>query len=202
MKSFALLAFGLWAGTSAAESRYAPRVSLLSERGAFAQQAEDDVSQSSSQGLRRGSTHMEFWVSDIQVANMGVKLGGGAVYFTLMAGLEPGRDARFSFAAGVGGHMTLSRRLWVDLDVTGGAIQPVRNPLEGDGGNVLGQARLTLGVQLMSRLAVFAGPTYNAWFSWGASDFDAVTRLSFRESNPKPDQRLQHWPGVQVGLHI
>lgn len=202
MKSFALLAFGLWAGTATADSRYAPRLSLMSERGAFALQPGDDVSEPSSRGLRRGSTHMEFWLSDIQVANMGVKLGGGAVYFTLMAGLEPGRDARFSFAAGVGGHMTLSQRLWVDLDVTGGAVQPVRNPLEGDGGNVLGQARLMLGFQLMPRLAVFAGPTYNAWFSWGESDFDSITRLSFRESNPEPDQRLQHWPGIQVGLHI
>ncbi|NVJ09489.1 peptidase [Myxococcus sp. AM001] len=202
MKSFALLAFGLWAGTAAANSRYAPRLSLMGERGAFAQQGGEDVLEPTSRGLRRGSTHMEFWVSDIQVSNMGVKLGGGAVYFTLMAGLEPGRDARFSFAAGVGGHMTLSQRLWVDLDVTGGAVQPVRNPLEGDGGNVLGQARLMLGFQFLSRLAVFAGPTYNAWFSWGESDFDAITRFSFRENHPEPDQRLQHWPGIQVGLHI
>ncbi|MFP2964063.1 peptidase [Myxococcus sp. 1LA] len=202
MKSFALLAFGLWAGTASAESRYAPRLSLMGGQGAFAQQAGDDLPEQSSRGLRRGSTHMEFWVSDIQISNMGVKLGGGPVYFTLMAGLEPGRDARFSFAAGVGGHLTLARRLWVDLDVTGGAVQPVRNPLEGDGGNVLGQARLMLGFQLMPRLAVFAGPTYNAWFSWGESDFDSITRLPFRENHPEPDQRLQHWPGIQVGLHI
>ncbi len=203
MKSFALLAFGLWAGAASAESLSAHRFSLLdgSERS-FAQRAGDEVPEPPSRGLRRGTAHVEFWASDIQVANMGVKLGGGPVYLTLMAGLEPGRDARFNFAVGVGGHLTLAPRVWVDLDVTGGAVQPVRNPLEGDGGNVLGQARLMLGLQLLPRLAVFAGPTYNAWFSWGESDFDSITRLPITETNPKPDQRLQHWPGIQVGLHI
>ncbi|WP_044890189.1 hypothetical protein [Myxococcus hansupus] len=203
MKSFALLAFGLWAGAASAESLFAHRLTLLDGRErTFAQQAGDGAPESASRGLRRGSAHMEFWASDIQVANMGVKIGGGPIYLTLMAGLEPGRDARFNFAVGVGGHMTLARRLWVDLDVTGGAVQPVRNPLEGDGGNVLGQARLMVGFQLLPRLAVFAGPTYNAWFSWGASDFDSITRMPFSESNPEPDQRLQHWPGLQVGIQI
>jgi hypothetical protein len=78
----------------------------------------------------------------------------------------------------------------------------VQKPLEGDGGNVLGQARLMLGFQVLPRLALFAGPTYNAWFVWGQPDFDSVTRFPVTQSEPKPDQRLQHWPGLQVGLHI
>ncbi|MFP2913593.1 peptidase, partial [Pyxidicoccus sp. 3LFB2] len=153
-------------------------------------------------GLRRGKVHVELWASDIQVTNLAVKFGGGPFYLTLMSGFEPGRDARFSFGAGLGGHLTLGHRFWLDGDVTGGAVQPVQKPLEGDGGNVLGQARLMLGFQVLPRLAVFAGPTYNLWFVWGQPDFDSITRMSVSERQPEADQRVQHWPGLQLGLHI
>jgi hypothetical protein len=203
MKSLVLLASWLWAG--AAFAGQVPGVSLLTREAGgsrLAQTAGEPAPAPSARGLRKGKVHMELWASDIQVANLGVKLGGGPFYLTLLSGFAPGRDARFSFAAGLGGHLTLSHRLWLDMDVTGGAVQPVQKPLEGDGGNVLGQARLMFGFQIMPRLAVFAGPTYNAWFVWGAPDFGSVTRLPVSESRPKPDQRLQHWPGFQVGLHI
>ena len=194
MKSFALLASWLWAGAAAAGQF--PGASLL------AAEAGETAPVAHSSGLRKGKVHLELWASDIQVANLGVKIGGGPFYMTLLSGFAPGRDARFSFAAGLGGHLTLAHRLWLDMDVTGGAVQPVQKPLEGDGGNVLGQARLMLGFQVLPRLAVFAGPTYNMWFVWGQPDFDSVTRMSVRERRPKEDQRLQHWPGLQVGLHI
>lgn len=198
MKSFVLLAFGLWAGTAAAESRLAGRL-LLEADGTLAQEAGAAAAPG---GLRKGKVHAEFWGSDIQVANMAVKFGGGPFYLALMAGFAPGRDSRFSFGLGVGGHLNLARRLWLDMDVAGGAVQPVQKPLEGDGGNILGQARLMLGFQVLPRLAVFAGPTYNAWFVWGQPDFNVITRLPVRENQMEADQRLQHWPGFQVGLHI
>lgn len=198
MKSFVLLALWLWAGAAAAESRVAHRLSLEAD-GPLAQAAGEEAP---TRGLRRGKVHAEFWASDIQVANLAVKFGGGPFYFALMAGIAPGRDSRFSFGAGLGGHLNLAQRLWLDMDLTGGAVQPVQKPLEGDGGNVLAQARLMLGFQVLPRLAVFAGPTYNAWFVWGQPDFGSVTRLSVQETHPKEDQRLQHWPGFQVGLHI
>ncbi|HZI09828.1 MAG TPA: peptidase [Myxococcus sp.] len=199
MKPFVLLAFGLWAGTAAAGSQVAGRLPQVAD-GSLAQAAGEAAAPST--GLRRGKVHAEFWASDIQVANLAVKFGGGPFYLALMAGIAPGRDSRFSFGLGLGGHVNLARRLWLDLDVTGGAVQPVQKPLEGDGGNVLGQARLMLGFQVLPRLAVFAGPTYNAWYTWGQPDFGSITRLPVRESQPETDQRLQHWPGFQVGLHI
>ncbi|MCP3099174.1 peptidase [Myxococcus sp. K15C18031901] len=171
---------------------------------ALAQQAGETDPPPEQYGLRKGNVHMEMWASDIQLANLAVKVGGGPFYLTLLAGLEPGGhdDARFSFGLGLGGHIVVSHRFWVDLDVTGGAVQPVQKPLEGDGGNVLGQARVMVGFQILPRLAVFAGPTYNLWFVWGQPDFATVTRMSVSESRPKADQRLQHWPGLQVGLHF
>jgi hypothetical protein len=201
MKSFALLASWLWAGAAVA-GQFPGASRLAPEAGETRLAQEVGEPSGSSRALRKGKVHMELWASDIQLANLAVKIGGGPFYVTLMSGFEPGRDARFSFGAGLGGHLTLAQRLWLDGDLTGGAVQPVQKPLEGDGGNVLGQARLMLGFQVLPRLAVFAGPTYNLWFVWGQPDFDAITRLSVSASQPKPDQRLQHWPGLQVGLHI
>lgn len=201
MKSFALLASWLWAGAAAAGQF--PGVSLLAPEAGESRLAQAvGEPAASSRGLRRGKVHFEFWASDIQLANLAVKIGGGPFYFTLLSGFEPGRDARFSFAAGLGGHLTLAHRLWLNADLTGGAVQPVQKPLEGNGGNVLGQLRLMMGFQVLPRLAAFAGPTYNLWYVWGQPDFSSVTRMSVKESQPKPDQRLQHWPGLQVGLHI
>ncbi len=202
MKSFALLASWLWAGAAVAgQFPGATRLEPVAGASRFEQSAGGPEA-APSRGLRKGKVHVELWASDIQVTNLAVKFGGGPFYLTLLSGFEPGRDARFSFGAGLGGHLTLGHRFWLDGDVTGGAVQPVQKPLEGDGGNVLGQARLMLGFQVLPRLAVFAGPTYNMWFVWGQPDFDSVTRLSVSESQPKPDQRLQHWPGLQLGLHI
>ncbi|WP_426734079.1 peptidase [Myxococcus faecalis] len=203
MKPRALLALWLWAGAAVADVRAARPLAMEEGEGAFAQSA-DPGPEPERRGLRKGNVHMELWASDIQLANLAVKLGGGPFYLTLLAGIEPGSrdEARFNFGLGVGGHMVLSHRFWLDLDVTGGAVQPVQKPLEGDGGNVLGQLRLMLGVQVMPRFAVFVGPTYNAWLVWGQPDFASVTRMSVRESHPKADKRLQHWPGLQLGLHF
>ncbi|MFP2928789.1 peptidase [Pyxidicoccus sp. 3LG] len=202
MKSFALLASCLWAGAAVAGQLPVSFRPGPEAGGPRLAQLSGEPAPVSPGGLRKGKVHMETWASDIQFFNLAAKIGGGPFYMTVLAGIEPGRDARFSFGAGLGGHVTLARRLWLDMDITGGAVQPVQKPLEGDGGNVLGQARLMLGFQLLPRLAVFAGPTYNAWFVWGEPDFESVTRMSVQESQPKPDQRLQHWPGLQVGLHI
>lgn len=203
MKSFALLASWLWAGAAVAgDFPVTSRQESVASESRLAQDAGGPAAAAQSRGLRRGKVHVELWASDIQFANLAVKFGGGPIYLTLLSGFEPGRDARFSFGVGLGSHLTLSHRLWLDGDVTGGAVQPVQKPLEGDGGNVLGQARLMLGFQVLPRLAVFAGPTYNLWFVWGQPDFDSITEISVSESQPEPDQRLQHWPGLQVGLHI
>ncbi|NTX37536.1 peptidase [Myxococcus sp. CA033] len=204
MKPCALLALWLWAGAAAAEVGAARPLALVEGEGAFAQSASEPGLTPGRRGLRRGNVHMELWASDIQLANLAVKVGGGPVYLTLLAGIEPGsrNEARFSFGLGVGGHVVMSHRFWLDLDVTGGAVQPVQKPLEGDGGNVLGQARVMLGVQVLPRLAVFVGPTYNLWFVWGQPDFASVTRMSVSQSQPKADQRIQHWPGLQLGLHF
>lgn len=146
--------------------------------------------------------HLETWASDIQLLNVGVKFGGKSTYTTLMAGVGPDeRLQRYSLGMGLGGRVTLGQRFWVELDVTGGVVRLRGQPLLG-GANVLGQGRLMLGLQLFKHLALFAGPTYNTYFSWSEEDRHAPTTLPVRVYQVDPDITLQHWPGMQLGLRI
>ena len=146
--------------------------------------------------------HLETWASDIQLFNVGVKFGGKSTYTTLLAGIGPDeRLQRYSLGLGLGGRMSMGQRFWLELDLAGSVVRLRGQPLLG-GANVLGQGRLMFGLQLFKCLAVFAGPTYNAYFSWSDEDRHAPTLLPVRLYQVDSDITLQHWPGVQLGLRI
>ncbi|XXF75312.1 hypothetical protein P2318_19815 [Myxococcaceae bacterium GXIMD 01537] len=146
--------------------------------------------------------HVETWASDIQLINVAVKFGGKSTYTTVLAGVGPDdRLQRYTLGLGLGGHVRLSRLFWLDLDVTGSVVRQRGQALL-DGANVLAQGRLMFGFQLFEHLALFAGPTYNTYFSWSDEDRQAPTTQPVRVYQVDPDITLQHWPGLQVGLRI
>ena len=117
-------------------------------------------------------------------------------------GLGPDdRFQRFSLGLGVGGHIPLGSRFWVDVDAVGSQVLSTDSPFSSKSNNLLTQARAMLGFQVMPRLAVFGGPTYNAWFTWGEPGFAKLTTLSVK-SHSGTDSRVQHWPGFQLGVRI
>ena len=151
---------------------------------------------------KKGQLHLEVFGSDIQLTNVALKFGGRHVYTTLIAGLGPDdRFQRFSLGLGVGGHIPLGSRFWVDVDVAGSQVLSRDAPFSSKSNNLLTQARGMVGFQVMPRLAVFAGPTYNAWFTWGEPGFAKLTTLSVK-SHSGTDSRVQHWPGFQLGVRI
>ncbi|RKH03157.1 caspase family protein, partial [Corallococcus sp. CA053C] len=151
---------------------------------------------------QKGQLHLEVFGSDIQLTNVALKFGGRHVYTTLIAGLGPDdRFQRFSLGLGVGGHIPLGSRFWVDVDAVGSQVLSTDSPFSSKSNNLLAQARGMLGFQVMPRLAVFAGPTYNAWFTWGEPGFAKLTTLSVK-SHSGTDSRVQHWPGFQLGVRI
>lgn len=149
-----------------------------------------------------GPFHLETWASDIQLLNVGVKFGGRHTYTTLFAGLGPDdRLQRYSLGIGLGGRILLGTRFWVELDMAGSVVRRVGQPLLG-GANVLAQGRLMLGFSVFKRLAVFAGPTYNAYFAWSDEDRLTLTTLPVREHQLDAELTLQRWPGMQFGLRL
>jgi hypothetical protein len=152
---------------------------------------------------KKGQLHLEVWASDIQLTNLAVKFGGKYVYTTVLAGIGPDdRLQRFSIGLGLGLHLPLGERLWLDGDLAGSSVRRVRDPF-GNTANLLGQGRLMLGVDLFERLAIFGGVTYNAYFA--LSDADRLTLSTLPVRQQQLDDRgasVQYWPGLQLGVRI
>jgi hypothetical protein len=149
----------------------------------------------------KGQLHLEVWSSDIQLTNAAVKFGGRYVYTALLAGIGPDdRLTRYSVGLGLGVHIPLGSRLWLDLDAAGSTVHPVRDPFRGQ--NLLGQARAMFGFQIANRFAVFGGPTYNTYFAFSPEDRIKLTTLPVRHHTIDANTSLQHWPGMQLGLRL
>ncbi|PTL84822.1 caspase family protein [Vitiosangium sp. GDMCC 1.1324] len=152
---------------------------------------------------KKGQFHVEFWSSDIQLVNFGVKFGGKYMYTTLLGGIGPDdRMQRFNLGLGLGLHMPLwGDRLWLDGDLAASTVHPVRDPFGGST-NLLSQARVMLGVQLFDRFALFGGPTYNVYFAWSEAERYKLSTLPLREHRMSDTSTMQYWPGVQIGLRL
>lgn len=151
--------------------------------------------------VKEGQQHLEFWSSDIQLANVGLKLGGRHFYSTLVAGIGPDdRLQRFSLGLGFGGHIPLARRFWVDVDAVASTVHDRNEPFDSE--NLLAQARVMVGFQIFSRLAVFAGPTYNTYFAFSPEERRKVTTMKVTERPLGSDGTWQRWPGFQAGLRL
>ncbi|RKG56185.1 caspase family protein [Corallococcus sp. AB011P] len=152
---------------------------------------------------KKGQLHLEVFGSDVQLTNLALKFGGKYFYTTLLAGIGPDdRFQRFSLGLGLGGHIPLGSRFWVDVDVAASQVLSTRDPFSSASNNMLTQARAMLGFQVMPRLAVFAGPTYNVAFTWGEPEFAKLTTLPVRSHVINADTRMQRWPGFQVGVRL
>ncbi|RYZ34184.1 MAG: caspase family protein [Myxococcaceae bacterium] len=152
---------------------------------------------------QKGQFHLEVFGSDLQLTNVALKFGGRHLYTTLIAGLGPDdRFQRFSLGLGLGGHIPLGSRFWVDVDAAGSNVLSTDNPFSDNTGNLLAQVRAMVGFQVMSRFAVFGGPTYNAWFTWGDPGFAKLSTLPVRSHDISATRRVQHWPGFQLGVRI
>ncbi|RKG71964.1 caspase family protein [Corallococcus terminator] len=152
---------------------------------------------------KKGQFHLEVFGSDLQLTNVALKFGGKHLYTTFIAGIGPDdRFQRFSLGLGLGGHIPLGSRFWVDVDAAGSNVLSTDNPFSDNTGNLLAQVRAMVGFQVMSRFAVFGGPTYNAWFTWGDPGFAKLSTLPVRSHDLSTTRRVQHWPGFQLGVRI
>jgi hypothetical protein len=123
----------------------------------------------------------------------GVKHGGTHYHWIYALGMRPADLARPWAALGLGGHLTPSEKLCVDIDVidhlqlvfSGGATQTF-------------EARAVVGYKVLPQLALFAGPTFNVLAEVtnarsGAPDYAAhLTDTS--------SATYLSWPGVTLGV--
>lgn len=147
--------------------------------------------------VRQGQLHPELFASDLEPANLAIKLGSRRVYSTLFAGT--GRSRTFLAGFGLGVHLG-PEPWWVDLDLAGSSLHTYEQPLRFS--NVLGQIRAVAGVQLGSKLAIFAGPTLNGLVTFGTSTPDRASYLPVVREFSGSKATVQLWPGAVVGLRL
>ena len=125
------------------------------------------------------------------------KHGSGYFHNIYGVGVLPfGDRARFAVAFGIGAHLPLSERLFLDLDALDHGLF---DPASIDATLNLAQARAVLGARLVRRLAVHGGPSYNvAVSSNGRAPALSPYGPSFTSAGGKGV--VQGWPGIILGV--
>ena len=149
-----------------------------------------------------GRTHVDAWASEDGFAYTALKHGGARFHYIYGVGYRPALSTAelpyaWSAVVGLGGHTPLGNRLFADMDIL---AQHVNDDAAWTLGlNTRGTARLVGGVQLVDRLALIAGPTYNV---------QASSVCGPRYAGPGAvtlgdgEVHVQGWPGWIVGVEL
>ncbi len=149
--------------------------------------------------------HLQLWGSDTEVANLGIRVGSRHVYSLLMVGSYPHGDlGRWSSGFGVGGHIPLSKRLFLNVDFITRRIGYTDEWAEEtwwyDERTVLNKLRLGFGWEQHKWLSVFGGVSLNFLISdrGDTSDFGYGFEHVFR----RDDTTVRIWPGFFAGVQF
>ena len=149
--------------------------------------------------------HLQLWGSDTEVANLGVRLGSRHVYSLLMVGSYPHGDlGRWSSGFGIGGHIPLGRRLFLNIDFITRGVAYTDESREDtwwyDERTVLNKLRLAFGWEQHKWLSVFGGVSLNFLVSdrRNTSDFG----FGFDRVYRRDDTTVRVWPGFFAGVQF
>ena len=149
--------------------------------------------------------HLQLWGSDTEIANLGVRVGSRHVYSLLMVGSYPHGDlGRWSSGFGIGGHIPLGRRLFLNVDfITRGVAytdESEEDSWEYDEHTVLNKLRLGFGWERHKWFSVFGGVSLNFLVSdrGDTSDFGYGFDRVYRSD----DTTVRVWPGFFAGVQF
>ncbi len=149
---------------------------------------------------KKHGAFVDLWMSDSAALNVSLRLPARYSYSILSFGVHPaGAGAGWQYGLGFGFHAPLSERLYGEIDDIVYGVQPGFQTLEMP--SLLSVTRLTLGVRIARRFAVFGGMTFN--MQWGFKEGEDPVRPGFdlgSASTPRPNWRM--WPGFAFGMTI
>ena len=155
--------------------------------------------------VKNNPLHLQLWGSDTEVANLGVRLGSRHVYSLLMVGSYPHGDlGRWSSGFGIGGHIPLGVRLFLNVDlITRGVVYADESEEDTwgyDEHTVLNKLRLAVGWERHKWFSVFGGVSLNFLVSHrpDTSDFGYGFDHVYRED----DVTIRVWPGFFAGVQF
>ena len=155
--------------------------------------------------VKNNPLHLQLWGSDTEVANLGVRLGSRHFYSLLMVGSYPHGDlGRWSSGFGIGGHIPLGVRLFLNVDlITRGVVYTDDSEKDAwvyDEHTVLNKLRLAVGWERHKWFSVFGGVSLNFLVSHrpDTSDFGYGFDHVYRED----DVTIRVWPGFFAGVQF
>ncbi len=165
--------------------------------------------------VKDNPVHFQLWGSDTEALNLGIRIGSRHAYSLLMVGghavvdnrgirsVRYGKDwNRGSFGFGVGGHIPLHKRLFLNVDTL---IRPVFYTDDRDDWwvhehSLLHKLRIAVGWEKHKWFSVFGGISLNALVSdrLDTSDFSSAFDFVYR----KEDVTIRVWPGIFGGVQF
>jgi hypothetical protein len=170
----------------------------------FAARAEDGFTQL----VNDTNAHVQLYGTDVTGINLALKLGSPTVYGMATVGMQPtflmGSDAtahRYALGLGVGGHFAVAPSFFIDADLTGSFLNT--GGFIGDARTVLGTLRLMANYEVTDRFSIFAGPTLQSSFDFGAkTPVDMGLPFAPRLDVVEGDLNVRAWPGFVVGVQL
>ena len=157
--------------------------------------------------VRDNPLHLQLWGSDTEVANLGIRLGSRHVYSLFVVGSYPHGDlGRWSWGFGMGGHIPLGKRLFLNVDAT---IRPVLYTDDWDWDDwwedehsLLNKLRFAVGWEQHKWFSVFGGISLNLLVSdrQDTSDFGYGFGHVVRPDDV--DVTICVWPGFFAGVQF
>jgi len=161
---------------------------------------------------QNGEYALDLWGSDLSAANLSFKFGGRYFYSLLTLGGNPTSDPRVGRALamfGLGASVPLGEHVFAATDVSGGALEEVRNTTDGtlrlEHGfteSSIATWRLLVGGRLFAHLSLFGGVAMHSAYS---SDLAMQQIFVGRPGEMVVRQNGQVWrvfPGLFAGLRI
>jgi hypothetical protein len=146
--------------------------------------------------IPNGRLHLDVWGQESGLVMAGLEHGSD--YFHNIYGVGArliGDRVRPALTLGYGVRIPVVSRVYVDVDVLGYTLH---EPPSFAISTIMAQARALVGVRLLPKLAIYAGPTYNVAYSFGRiPDLSPYGSLVMNE---EPENPIRGWPGLSVGV--
>jgi hypothetical protein len=143
---------------------------------------------------------LQLWASDTALANLTLTYGSRHLYWMVGGGISPLDGMQWTYGTGFGTRWEFEHA-FIASDV--GIYHWVNSHGYVHSLTLLTQMRLYAGWQILPRLAIFAGPSYNlaTTFAQPTPIFPSI--FSQHPTGTPPNQtRINNWPGLFAGLQF
>jgi hypothetical protein len=153
--------------------------------------------------IPRGRTHVSAWGDETGTVHVSLKHGTKYLHNIYdIAYRVTGEDYALQWGFGLGGHVPLAERVFVDLDLL--ASHVTTSDFDMDQVNLVGRFNATVGVQIVPKLTLFFGPSVAVFVS---EEHDGASLPLFgdhlimeRQTVKDREVNARVWPGFVVGL--